>query len=154
PAARADDPVPPRAFTFRAGVNDRGATFVPADTEYSDARGYGFEPGGKPDGTKPFAFSVKLPEGNYTVRVELGDPGRSSDTTVKAELRRLAVERVAFDKGGTREREFVVNVRRPSFPGGAVKLKDREKKEEWWNWDDKLTLEFLGPKPAVTDVRI
>jgi lysophospholipase L1-like esterase len=154
PSSWADDPVPPRAFNFRTAGDGRGATFVPADAEYTEARGYGFEPGGKPDGTKPFVFSVKVPEGNYRVRVSLGDPERASDTTVKAELRRLAVERVALDKGGRADREFVVNVRRPGYPGGEVRLKDREKKEEWWNWDDKLTLEFLGPKPAVNEVKI
>jgi lysophospholipase L1-like esterase len=154
-ATRADDkPAQPQYFKFLKGGNNRAATYVPPDTVYSADRGYGFEPGRKPDGDKPFAFSVNVPEGNYHVSVTLGDPQRESDTTVKAELRRLAVERAKFDFGKFSSRTFAVNVRRPTFPGGTVKLKDREKKEEWWNWDDKLTLEFLGPKPAVLDLSV
>lgn len=154
PIGRADERPLSFAFKFRDGGNNRGATLVTPDTEYSDARGFGYEPGRKPGGDKPFAFSVKVPEGNYLVRVSLGDPRRESDTTVKAELRRLAVERAAFEFGKWADSRFVVNVRRPAFPGGEVILKDREKKEEWCNWDDKITLEFLGPKPAVNDLTI
>ena len=50
---------------------------------------------------------------------------------------------------------FVVNVRTPQLPdGGAVKLKDREKTMEWWAWDEKLTLEFNGARPAICAVEI
>ena len=42
----------------------------------------------------PFVFSVKLAEGNYNVTVTLGDLSRPSITTVKAELRRLMLEKV------------------------------------------------------------
>ena len=82
-----------------------------------------------------------MPEGNYTVTLTLGDLSGESATTVKAELRRLMLERVVTKKGKSETRAFTVNVRTPKFAGGEVKLKDREKKDEWWAWDEKLTLE-------------
>ena len=55
---------------------------------YSDAAGYGFEPGaaltaaaGCVTSTNPFYFSVRLPEGNYRVSVTLGGPAGESTTT-------------------------------------------------------------------------
>ena len=81
-------------------------------------------------------------EGNYKVTVKLGDKDRDSVTTVKAELRRLMLERVRTKAGKFETRTFIVNVRTPRFRGGEVRLKDREKTSEAWAWDDKLTLEF------------
>ena len=43
---------------------------------------------------KPFFFSVKLPEGNYRVKVILGDKQGESITTIRAESRRLMVEKM------------------------------------------------------------
>ena len=52
---------------------------------------------------------------------------QATETTVKAELRRLMLEKVETPKGKFRTETFIVNVRNPQFPGGEVKLKDREK---------------------------
>jgi lysophospholipase L1-like esterase len=119
---------------------------------YSDAAGFGLE---KKQGP-PVYFSVKVPEeGNYRVTVTFGDAKAASVTTVKAELRRLMIERVATQPGNFETRSFIVNVRRPQIAGGgAVKLKDREKNSEAWAWDDKLTLEFMGTHAAVRNVEI
>src|SRR5262249_47654963 len=38
--------------------------------------------------------------------------------------------------------------------GGNVKLKPREKTDEAWAWDDKLTLEFNGDKPCLCALQI
>jgi lysophospholipase L1-like esterase len=122
---------------------------------YSAERGYGLEPGS--DIAKaPFYFSVRVPgEGNYKVTVRLGDPNAASVTTVKAELRRLMLERVRTAPGEFATRNFIVNVRRPQIAGGGeVRLKDREKTSEAWAWDDKLTLEFIGEHPAVAAIDI
>ncbi len=35
-----------------------------------------------------------------------------------------------------------------------MRLKEREKTQEAWAWDDKLTLEFNGPKPAIASLTI
>ena len=102
-----------------------------------------FEPGKTPQ-----QYTRQVPEGNYLVTVDFP---AGSETTVKAELRRLVLEKVA----GPAKRSFVVNVRNSSLPQGAsVSLKDREKTSEAKAWDDSLTLEFSGKRPAVTSIEI
>ncbi len=125
-------------------------------TLYTPERGYGYEPSTHGAGETPIYFSVRVPEeGNYNVTLTLGDPQQSTDTTVKAELRRLMLEKVRIAPGKLEVRTFVVNTRTPKIPtGGEVKLKDREKTTEAWAWDDKITLEFTGPHPAVRTVEI
>jgi len=143
-------------FAFGPGQAPAGYTPVGADTVYSATRGYGLEPGSRPDGMHPFYFSVDLPEGNYTVTVTLGDDKAAAMTTVKSELRRLMLENVRTTPGATVTKTFTVNVRTPAIPtGGAVILKaPRETLEEAWNWDARLTLEFNGAHPAVRSVAI
>ena len=126
---------------------------------YSSEAGYGFEEGARVIATEgcvsadkaPFYFSVRVPEeGNYEVTVRLGASEVESDTTVKAELRRLMLERVRTAPGKFETRGFIVNVRTPKIPtGGEVRLKDREKTSEAWAWDDRITLEFAGAHPSV-----
>jgi lysophospholipase L1-like esterase len=121
---------------------------------YSETTGFGYE---KPaTGEPPYYFSVRVPgEGNYRVTVKLGSPDAATTTTIKAELRRLMVERVDTKAGEFVMRSFIVNVRRPGIPGGReVKLKDREKTSEAWAWDDKLTLEFTNTHPRVSSISI
>ena len=126
-------------FDFGPTKTQLGHKRVGSDTFYSKASGYGFEPDAKvscverqtkdvPSGfcasEKPFYFSVALPEGNYFVRITFGDFEKESRTTVKAELRRLMLERVDSPAGKFVTRTFVVNVRTPAIPGGGeVKLK-------------------------------
>jgi len=142
-------------FAFGPGKAPAGYTPVGAAV-YSAARGYGLEPGSRPDGVHPFYFSVDLPEGNYTVTVTLGDDKAAATTTVKSELRRLMLENVGTKPGETVTKTFTVNVRTPQIPtGGAVKLKaPRETVEEAWNWDARLTLEINGTRPAVRTIAI
>ena len=123
---------------------------------YTDEAGYGFEPGTSPTSKPPFYFSARVPEeGNYKVTVRLGDAKAASDTTVKAELRRLMVDRERLPAGKFAMRTFLVNVRRPQIAGGGeVRLKEREKTTEAWAWDNRITLEFTGSHPAVTAVDI
>jgi lysophospholipase L1-like esterase len=143
------DGIAPMSFAFGPGPAPAGAVTVPPDLAYDPARGYGFEPGGP-----PARFSVAVPEGNYLVAVTVGDPAGPSDTTVRAEVRRLMLEDIATAAGATATRTFAVSVRTPAFPGGAVRLKPRERAEEWANWDDKLTLEFAGRRPRVRAVEV
>src|SRR5207248_2874534 len=97
---------------------------------------------------QPFFFSVDLPEGNYDVKVTLGDPNGESVTTVKSESRRMMLDQIKTAKGKLEARTFTVNVHNPRLAGGGqVKLKDREKTGGpggglYLHWDDKLTLEF------------
>jgi lysophospholipase L1-like esterase len=143
-------------FAFGPGKTPAGFMPVGADAVYTAARGYGLEPGSRPDGANPYYFSVDLPEGNYMVTVTLGDDRAAGTATVKSELRRLMLENVATRPGETVTKTFTVNVRTPAIAtGGAVKLKaPRETVEEAWNWDPRLTLEINGAHPAVRTIAI
>jgi len=158
-------------FSFGSGKVQPGYTRILPTTVYTKELGYGFEPaanvtafdrgGDEPlrsgfiTSDKPFYFSVALPEGNYRVTVTLGDKDGESDATVKAELRRLMLEKVHTTTGKLEMRTFIVNIRTPRIStGGEVKLKDREKTTEIGAWDDKLTLEFNGARPCVCSLEI
>jgi lysophospholipase L1-like esterase len=153
-------------FDFGSGKVADGYLQILPTTVYSEELGYGFEPGaaveavdrGRDDplkddfctSDKPFRFSVKAPEGNYKVTLILGDGVGESTTTVKAELRRLMLEKVQTKAGQFETRTIAVNVRTPKIVGdGQVKLKDREKTSEAGAWDDKLTLEFNDARPCL-----
>jgi lysophospholipase L1-like esterase len=158
-------------FDFGPGKIAAGYKQVLADNIYSKDTGYGFELGASVScvshaigdalrsdscrSDKPFYFSMALPEGNYRVSVTFGDAERETITTVKAELRRLMIERVVTAPGKFVTRTFTVNVRTPMIAGGGeVKLKDREKTTESWAWDEKLTLEFNNSHPSVNAIEI
>ena len=129
---------------------------------------------------KPFFFSVAVPDGNYRVSVTLGS-GAASVVTVRAESRRLFVDRRAIPAGGSSTVVFNVNVRWPEIPGAgavpagsppagsttpestttpaslpsapvSVRLKPRE--IGVLDWDHKLTLEFNGENPGFRSISI
>lgn len=163
-------------FTFGSGAAPAGSTAVAPDTLYTPDRGYGFEPdvnvpapGIAPmAATAPaiqsdtrgvtsnqrFLFSVKLPEGNYRVTVTLGDPQAAAATTVKAEARRLMLERVETKPGQTVARTFTVNVRQPQIAGSKDEVQLDPREPGSLTWDDKLTLSFSGERPAVLSVDV
>jgi lysophospholipase L1-like esterase len=149
-------------FDFGAGKAAPGWIQVSPTSFYATNTNYGFEPGAAVavadsciTRTNPFYFSVKLPEGNYRVTVTLGGQTNESTTTVKAELRRLMLEKIHTAPGKTVTRPFIVNLRTPQIAGGGeVHLKPREKTNEWWAWDEKLTLEFNGRPPALQSLEI
>ena len=143
---------PPLKFQFGAKGNVR------TEETYDTTRGYGFEP---TEGDAPWTrFSVRVPEGNYRVTVQLGASDRASQTSVAAETRRLMLENVATQRGKFIQRSFIVNVRNASLtkpeanaPGGTtVRLKERELAT--FTWDDKLTLQFIGRDRAVESLLI
>lgn len=142
-------------FDFMSAEPQAGYTKVAAGALYTDALGYGFERTATPE-KPPYYFSVRVPEeGNYKVTVTLGDPSQATVTTVKAELRRLMLERVRTAPGEILTRTFIVNTRRPKIAGdGEVRLKARETTSEAWAWDDRITLEFTDEHPAVRTVEI
>jgi lysophospholipase L1-like esterase len=153
------------SFKFAFGSElKRGWIQVTPANLYSDKTGYGFEPGADvsapPGGNyiesdKPFYFSVKEPEGNYRVTARFGDGTNESVLTVKAELRRLMLEKIPVPPGKTATRDFVVNIRTPFISSSNhVHLKSREKTSEIWDWDDKMTLEFNGEHPCLRSLEI
>ena len=158
-------------FDFGSGKVQQGYTKVLPDTKYSPGQGYGFEFSSKLSSKtyngkdalkddfvtsdKPFYFSAKLPEGNYNVKVILGDRAGTSTTTIKAECRRLMVEKAETKKGKFIAQAFTVHIRDSvirSTTNSKVRLKARE--FEYLHWDDKLTLEFNGAAPKVCAVEI
>lgn len=171
-------------FDFGGGEVAEGYVGVSASDIYSEEIGYGFEKGssvketirmpkrkrksldalgydfvGSADGGA-FRFSVRLPEGNYKVKVTFGDKSGTSKTTVRAENRRLMLENIETAKGEIRTDSFNVNIRTPKLSAGnTIKLDTRE-----WNpvtgeiktftWDDKLTIQFNGDNPCVCAIEI
>lgn len=97
--------------------------------------------------------SWKVDDGNYKVTVTLGNKKKASSTWVRGESRRLFFQEVQTKKGEFRTLTFTVHKRSPRIDADhRVKLKDREL--GYLNWDDSLTLDFVGDRPAVQDVTI
>ncbi|GAB3537666.1 rhamnogalacturonan acetylesterase [Pontibacter brevis] len=158
-----------KKFDFGSGAVQAGFQQVlPSDT-YTPARGYGIISKSpveavNREGTdalrsdfisskEPFYFAVDLPEGNYEVTVLLGDPQGRSTTTVKAESRRLMLEKIETPAGKVEVHTFMVNVRTPRINAEEnIRLKPRE--VNYLNWDDKLTLEFNNTRPCVAAIEI
>jgi len=156
-------------FQFGAAKAVSGYKLVTASSTFTNDAGYGFDNGsvvqavdrGGKDALKnsfitsdkPFFFSANVPEGNYKVTVTLGDAKEKTETTVKAESRRLMLEKIVTKPGEFVTKSFIVNIRKPEIStGGKVGLKPRELGK--WDWDNKLTLEFNGARPCVETVEI
>ena len=102
---------------------------------------------------RPFYYSVAVPDGNYRVSVTLGARKKSTETTIRAESRRLFYESVKTQKGELKTVSFIVNKRSPYISENQqIKIKPRE--NDFINWDDSLTLEFCGASPAVSRLKI
>ena len=139
---------------FNFGIQSKNKKGILINTAliYNEATGYGFDINSASNvkinsdtfsSLKPAYFSVKLPEGNYQIEVVMGNSEKKSNVTIKAESRRLMLDQLVIHKGKTVTKVFNVNVRTPKIDDNQnVSLKDREK--DIFNWDDKLTLEFLG----------
>jgi hypothetical protein len=106
------------------------------------------------DSTRADVRTFPRPEGNYNVTVTLGSDEFDATTTVLAEQRRLMLEKVHTKGGEHVVRTFTVNVRTPDIRGGGGRIKLKPREAGYLNWDDKLTLQFLGDPPAVADVKI
>jgi lysophospholipase L1-like esterase len=150
-----------RTFVFERDAQHAPADFVHPAEPFSAHRGFGFDLNTRPDDeSRPFYFSVVVPEGNYRVSVTFGHRSTPTSNTVKAESRQLMIERVDTETGEFVTRTFVVNVRNSRIPppeknapgGSAVLLNDRE--TGLLRWDDKLTLEFNGAAPRVQSLLI
>ena len=162
-------------FDFGPGKLMKGYTPVNASTRYSDETGYGFDKytvsleavdAGTTDpltsdhitSNKPFYFSVKLPEGNYDVKLIMGDPNGTSSATIRTECRRLMVEKMSTTKGKFATLRFTVHVKDSLIRDAAgtvvnnVRLKEREL--NYLHWDHKLTVEFNGEAPKICAMEI
>lgn len=164
------------SFHFYFGKAAPGPAYTPvsAGTMFNYQSGYGFSRGsvvhtitrkGKNPLThtfvtsdRPFYFSVKLPDGNYDVKLVLGDVEGSSATTVRAENRRLFLPNITTKKGKLSTQQFTVHIRDSLIRNaegkvtGKVKLKPRE--TGYLHWDNMLTLEFSDSLPKLCSIEI
>lgn len=157
-------------FDFGPGKVEKGYIQILPGTKYSPELGYGFEYGSRLVGKsykgknalktdfitceQPFYFSVKFPEGNYHVKVILGDKKGNSLTTIKAECRRLMVDKVETEKGKFATEEFIVHLRDSTIRPGNLTVRLKTREGEYLHWDDKLTLEFNNTAAKVCAVEI
>src|SRR6185295_8080397 len=158
-------------FDFGSGKTAPGYIQINSETKFNYQTGYGFDQGSVVEsvdrggnaltgdfitGKKPFYFSVKLPDGNYDVKVYLGDTKGTSATTVRVENRRLMLENIRTSKGNIRTELFTVHVRdsliRSSGSTSRVRLKPRE--TNYLHWDNLLTIEFNDSLPKVCGLEI
>jgi lysophospholipase L1-like esterase len=161
-------------FDFCTDAAATGYTAVTPQTIYTDAEGFGFiaiadiravsrnntnsVTSDFITSGKPFHFSVKLPEGNYDVKIILGDVSSTSATTVRAECRRLFLQNIKTKKGQIKTETFTVHVKDSIIRDekgnaiGKVRLKEREL--NYFHWDDKLTLEFNDSAAKICAVEI
>jgi lysophospholipase L1-like esterase len=161
-------------FSFGNGKPVKGYITVTPQTSFSYQRGYGFDQGsvvaavyrgGKDPLTasfitaaQPFYFSLLLPEGNYDVKILLGDRKGSSATTVRAECRRLMLENVQTSSSQIKTATFTVHVKdsllrdAQAIVTGRVALKPRER--DYLHWDNLLTLEFNDSLPKISAIEI
>lgn len=158
-----------QTFNFSFDGRDKTAVRVSDNDVFSVDKGYGYDfrdviAGAKAAQTETFKlsdgifyFSVAVPDGNYRVTVTLGSKKRKSNTTVRAESRRLFIQNEETRKGEFKTLSFIVNKRNTTItmPNGAtdrVRIKKRE--ESKLNWDDKLTIEINGDAPACSGIKI
>lgn len=131
----------------------KGYTSVPSNIVYGENPGHGYDLNTNPTDGNPFFFSVDVPEGNYKVTVVLGSDKEESNTTVKAESRRLMLANIKTSKGKYSTHTFAVNIRNTKIGDtDSVRIKKRETGK--LIWDDKLTLEFNGKNPVVAKIEI
>lgn len=143
-------------FDFTQGKKSKdGYTKITATDKFSKEKGYGYDLQAAPEGksTTPFFFSVAVPDGNYHVTAIIGNKTRVGETSVRGESRRLFFENLKTKKGEQKECTFTINKRNPHITDTEdVKIKPRERFK--LNWDDKLTLEFNGNAPTLSELII
>ncbi len=99
------------------------------------------------------ASAYDLPEGNYDVTIRFGNDKEATSNWVKAEGRRLVLDKVTTKPGEFVEKSFTVNFRTPAIKGGGkVGLKKGE--ENHPRWDKQLQLEIFSDQPVTAKPEI
>src|SRR5258706_1299262 len=158
-------------FDFGAGKTAAGYIQVTPATQFNYQTGYGFDKGSVVESidrggdaltgdfitaSKPFYFSVVLPDGNYDVKLLLGDKKGTSAITVRVENRRLMLENIRTTKGKITTALFTVHIRDSLIRNNGVLSKVRLKPREvsYLHWDNLLTIEFNDSLPKVCALEI
>jgi lysophospholipase L1-like esterase len=163
-------------YKFDFGTENAARGYIPVtpNSIYNEYNGYGFHEGAVLEAVnrksgkelvgdfitskEPFFFSVCLPDGNYDVKVILGDIKGTSATTVRAECRRLMLENVRTEKKQVITKTFTVHKRdsiiRTSHAGMMNKIRLKPRENSYKHWDNVLTIEFNDSLPKVCAVEI
>jgi lysophospholipase L1-like esterase len=97
--------------------------------------------------------TMQVPDGNYRVRLTLGDADGETQTTVQAESRRLFLHNIQTKRGEFKTYSFTVNKRNKYIgDNDSVRIKPRETGK--LNWDDYLTVEFSGENPSFSKIEV
>ncbi|MCQ9641000.1 rhamnogalacturonan acetylesterase [Chryseobacterium sp. WG14] len=160
-------------FDFGGSRTENGFIPVTSTSKFDKKTGYGFMDisslksidrrgnaltGDYITSDKPFYFSVAIPEGNYDIKLSLGDSKGTSETTVRVENRRLMLNEIKTKQDEIVEKRITVHVKDSIIRNqdgtqiGIVKLKPRERK--YLHWDNLLTIEFNGKAPGVSSIII
>jgi lysophospholipase L1-like esterase len=98
-------------------------------------------------------IATQVPDGNYRVRLTLGNADSETRTTVQAESRRLFLHNILTSKGEFKTYSFTVNKRNKYIgDNDSVRIKPREAGK--LNWDDYLSIEFSGEKPGLSKIEV
>lgn len=162
--------VVPMKFDFGTGPAEKGYTKVTPTTAYDPNTGYGFWPnatltqGGDKKGkrmendyigsSKPFSFSVMLPDGNYDVSITFGDKNGTSSQIVRVECRRLLAENFETPQGQIVKRSFTVHMHGLNIGNDGKKVLINPREVGFFHWDNQLTFEFAGNNSKVCGLEI
>ncbi|HBE41311.1 MAG TPA: rhamnogalacturonan acetylesterase [Bacteroidales bacterium] len=157
-------------FSFGPAKEVPGYIKINVKDKYSAQTGYGFDFGTIPfaidrggkkpltsgfcTGDKPFFFSVRLPAGNYNIKIITGDLKESSLTTVRTESRRLIFEKISTEPGKFKNLTATVNIRTPKIGDTGEEVIRKPGEMNKLNWDEKLTFEFTGKRPCICALEI
>jgi lysophospholipase L1-like esterase len=163
-------------YKFDFGTEHAAKGYIPITPEsiYNEYTGYGFHEGAVLESVnrtnarklvgdfitskEPFFFSVCLPDGNYDVKVILGDVKGTSATTIRTECRRLMIDNVRTEKKQIVTKTFTVHKRdsfiRGSHAGMLNKIRLKPRELSYKHWDHVLTIEFNDSLPKVCAVEI
>jgi lysophospholipase L1-like esterase len=140
-----------QGFKFSlSGDAPEGFLRIDGTPTFEEGRGWGFTAT-----NAPLKFAVRVPEGNYIVRLRIGS-SVAGKTTVKAQNRQLVVPPVETKAGESIGRAFAVNVRtRALKEGGAVRINSRELGPPVMpRWDNRIVLELDGAEASVSRIEI
>ena len=103
-------------------------------------------------GWSHYHYEAETGEGNWTCSLTFGDREFATTNWVKAESRRLMLDKITTKPGEFVTKLFTVNTRNLKLADGSeVRVSGSERRHE--RWDDKLTLDVFsqkGPGPVET----
>jgi len=106
------------------------------------------------------AFSVKVPEGDYQVRLEVSGLADGTRFLVFSEDRRVMSKILNINRDESQTLTFLVNVKKPQLdsaeqdPGAGPRVGLRGNEYLSRNWDDKLTVALSNNRVQFRKIRV